>query len=91
MTPPFTGNGTAMAFQSAEMALEELVSYSRGEIDWPEAAVRVNRALRQRFALRLASAGVIHRWLLYPRRQRWTAALNSARLLPLGPLYSFTH
>jgi 2-polyprenyl-6-methoxyphenol hydroxylase-like FAD-dependent oxidoreductase len=91
MTPPFTGNGMAMAFQSAEAALEELLSYARGEIGWPGAVERVNRALRRKFALRLASAGVINRWLLHPRRQRWAAALNSARLLPLGPLYSFTH
>jgi hypothetical protein len=81
----------AMAFQSAECAVGPLISYAGGEIGWAEAVARVNRALRRRFALRLASASAIHNWLLQPRRQRWTVALNRAGLLPLGPLYSATH
>jgi menaquinone-9 beta-reductase len=59
MTPPITGNGMSMAFESAELAIEPLVSYSHGKLDWTNtqrtAAVACDRA----FARRLAWA----RWL----------------------------
>jgi flavin-dependent dehydrogenase len=91
MIPPFTGNGMAMAFQSAEAALDPLLRYARGEIDWAASCCATNAALRGRFRLRLASADVLHPFLLRPRRQRWLAALNRSRLLPLGPLYAALH
>jgi flavin-dependent dehydrogenase len=91
MIPPFTGNGMAMAFQSAEAALVPLLAYSRGETDWPAACRATNSVLRGRFRVRLASAHVLHPFLLRPRRQRWLAALSRARLLPFGPLYAALH
>ncbi|HWA86539.1 MAG TPA: FAD-dependent monooxygenase [Opitutus sp.] len=91
MIPPFTGNGMAMAFQSAEAALEPLLAYARDETSW-SAACRVTRsALRRRFRTRLASAGMLHPFLLRPPHQRWFAALNRARLLPFRPLYAALH
>lgn len=91
MIPPFTGNGMAMAFQSAEAALGPLLAYARGETDWPETCRATSRALRGRFRVRLASAHALHPFLLQPRRQRWLAALTRARLLPLSPLYAALH
>lgn len=91
MIPPFTGNGMAMAFQSAELALDPLLAYARGESDWTQACRATQRALRSRFRVRLASAGALHPFLLHPRRQRWFAALGRARLLPFGPLYASLH
>lgn len=91
MVPPFTGNGMAMAFQSAEIALDPLLAYGRGDLEWPEARRTIHRALRRRFRLRLASAGALHSFLLQPARQRWLATLNRARLLPLRPLYAALH
>ncbi len=91
MIPPFTGNGMAMAFQSAEAALEPLLRFARGQCDWAASCRATHAALRGRFRLRLASADVLHPFLLRPRRQRWLAALNRARLLPLGPLYAALH
>ncbi len=91
MIPPFTGNGMAMAFQSAELALAPLVAYARGENSWDETRHAIQRALRARFRLRLASAGALHAFLLQPRRQRWFAALSRARLLPFRPLYATLH
>jgi len=91
MIPPFTGNGMAMAFQSAALALDPLLAYARGEIGWPEACRVTNAALRRRFRVRLASAGILHPFLLQPLRQRWFAAFNRARLLPLRPLYAALH
>jgi flavin-dependent dehydrogenase len=91
MIPPFTGNGMAMAFQSAELALPAVLAYARGETDWAQACCVTGEALRERFRLRLASAGALHPFLLRPRRQRWFAALGRARLLPFGPLYATLH
>jgi menaquinone-9 beta-reductase len=91
MIPPFTGNGMAMAFQSAELALPHLLAFARGEFDWPETCRATNAALRGRFRVRLASANALHPFLLRPRRQRWFAALSRARLLPFGPLYATLH
>jgi menaquinone-9 beta-reductase len=91
MIPPFTGNGMAMAFQSAELALYPLLRYVRGASDWTETCRATSFALRGRFRFRLAFAHALHSFLLQPRRQRWFAALSRARLLPFGPLYAALH
>ncbi|MEO7598937.1 MAG: NAD(P)-binding protein, partial [Opitutus sp.] len=91
MIPPFTGHGMAMAFQSAEIALTPLLSYSRGHESWSHTRTVIHQRLRRKFRLRLASAGALHSFLLQPTRQRWLNALNRARLLPLSPLYAALH
>ena len=91
MIPPFTGNGMAMAFQSAEAALTPVLAFARGESSWSHACRVTAIALRQRFRIRLASAAVLHPFLLRPRRQRWFAALGRARLLPFRSLYATLH
>jgi len=91
MIPPFTGNGMAMAFQSAEAALGPLLEYAGGRSDWPAARQSIQAALRRRFRLRLASAGALHPYLLRPPRQRWLVAMSRAHLLPLRPLYAVMH
>jgi hypothetical protein len=52
---------------------------------------RLRDALRRRFRLRLAAAGLLHPFLLQPRRQRWLARLARTRLLPFRPLYAALH
>jgi 2-polyprenyl-6-methoxyphenol hydroxylase-like FAD-dependent oxidoreductase len=91
MIPPFTGNGMAMAFQSAELALDPLLAYARWTAAWPETQRTISRALRRHFRLRLASADVLHPFLLRPRRQRWLGFFQRARLLPIRPLYAALH
>ena len=91
MIPPFTGNGMAMAFQSAEAALCPLLEYAAGRADWAAARQAIQAALRRRFRLRLASAGALHPYLLRPPRQRWLLAMSRAHLLPLRPLYAVMH
>lgn len=91
MIPPFTGNGMAMAFQSAAIALDPLTRYARGEIAWAEACRVTQGSLRGRFGLRLASADVLHPFLTRPRRQQWLAALGRVRLVPFRPLYAALH
>ena len=91
MIPPFTGNGMAMAFQSAETALDPLLDYARGDADWPETSQLIQHGLSHRFRLRLATAALLHPFLLEAGRQRWLTRLARAHLLPLRPLYSFLH
>ena len=91
MIPPFTGNGMAMAFQSAEAALDPLLAFARGELAWPEVCSQIHGALSRCFRLRLASANALHPFLLEPPRQRVLTALNHAHLLPLRPLYAALH
>jgi flavin-dependent dehydrogenase len=91
MIPPFTGNGMAMAFQSAELALDPLIAFARGELAWTAACRTIHAALRGQFRLRLASASALHPFLLRPRPQRWLAALNRVRLIPFTPLYATLH
>lgn len=91
MIPPFTGNGMAMAFQGAELALDPLLAYAQGTSAWPETCRLIHRALHRNFRVRLASAGALHPFLLQPPRQRWLSALTRARLLPLRPLYTLLH
>jgi menaquinone-9 beta-reductase len=89
--PPFTGNGMAMAFQSAELALDPLLNYAHGKCDWREACRATNAALRGRFRIRLASAHALHPFLLRRPRQRWFASLSRARLIPFRPIYASLH
>jgi hypothetical protein len=91
MIPPFTGNGMAMAFQSAERALDPLIAYSRCETDWPETQRLISARLSRQFHVRLASANALHPFLLRPRRQRLLGTLTRAGLLPLRPLYQLLH
>ncbi len=91
MIPPFTGNGMAMAFQSAAVALGPLVAYAEGEESWAATVTEVRRKLSQRFRLRLASAGALHSWLLRPTRRRILAAAGKHHLIPFRPLYALLH
>lgn len=91
MIPPFTGNGMAMAFQSAASAVEPLLAWSRGTLAWDDACAVVRRALRRRFSLRLRVACRLHALVLRPRVRRPVVALASAGLLPFRLLYSLTH
>lgn len=91
MTPPFTGNGMAMAFQSAEQALDPLLAWSHGSASWNATIRTVQHRLRSLFRVRLASASALHPFLVKPARQRWLATASRLRLLPVNPLYHVTH
>lgn len=82
MIPPFTGNGMSMAFQAAECAIRPLVSWSRGEQSWQDAANTVRAAVARRFRRRLAVAGALHPVLLDAGGRSLLQSLASARLLP---------
>lgn len=91
LIPPFTGNGMALAFQSAETALDPLLAYAHGQAAWPDICHAITTALHHRFRVRLTTARALHPFLLRPRRQRLLAAFTRAHLLPLRPIYTLLH
>jgi flavin-dependent dehydrogenase len=64
MIPPVTGNGMSMAFESAEIAIEPLCRYSRGEIPWAETRGKIAQACDAAFAERLTWAHRLQ-WLMF--------------------------
>ncbi len=64
MIAPVTGNGMSLAFESAELAIEPLAAYSRGETTWQEARRTVARACDNRFARRLTWARGLQ-WMMF--------------------------
>ena len=78
MIPPVTGNGMSMALESAELALAPLVAFSRGQLPWPEARLRVASSCDREFLGRLARANLLQRVTLLPGGSWWKrVALNS--------------
>jgi menaquinone-9 beta-reductase len=69
MIPPVTGNGMSMAFESAELAIEPLVAWSRGEISWAETQSQIARRCDAAFARRLAWAKWLQWFVLTPSLQ----------------------
>lgn len=91
MIPPFTGNGMAMAWQGAEISLDPLLAWTRGELDWSAAVTTANARLQRTFRRRLRSAAALHPFLLSPFPQRLLAAASRSGLLPTRPLYAALH
>ena len=79
MVPPVTGNGMSMAFEGAEMALEPLAAWSRGESSWAAAKQRIAETCDRAFATRLAWARRLQWLMLTPlmRGQLGTLVLKS--------------
>ena len=69
MIPPVTGNGMSMAFESAELAVQPLAAWSRGELPWSEARQKIARDCDAAFARRLAWAKWLQRLVLTPALQ----------------------
>jgi hypothetical protein len=88
---PFTGNGMAMAFQSAAEALGPLVSWARGEREWDTTTQRINTGLRRRFRRRLRMATWVHPFLFSRLGQRCFRLAQLTGLTPSRPWYQFLH
>jgi menaquinone-9 beta-reductase len=82
MIPPVTGNGMSMAFEAAELAIEPLAAYSRGEIPWNAAQQIVAAACDRAFSQRLAWAQWLQWMMFSPLLRGWpgSLALHSALL-----------
>lgn len=64
MIPPVTGNGMSMAFEAAELALEPLTAYARGQSSWDEVRVVVAQKCDEAFRRRLAWAKWLQ-WMMF--------------------------
>jgi menaquinone-9 beta-reductase len=64
MIPPVTGNGMSLAFESAQLAVEPLVAFSRGEILWEQARQKIAWACDESFSRRLRWANWLQQFLL---------------------------
>lgn len=91
MIPPFTGNGMAIAFQSAEQSLAPLLAWSRGELSWSATVALAQQRLRRTFRRRFRSAAMLHPFLLRPAPQRLLALAGRSPLLPMRLLYGALH
>jgi 2-polyprenyl-6-methoxyphenol hydroxylase-like FAD-dependent oxidoreductase len=63
MTPPVTGNGMSMAFESAEAAIEPLTAFSSGRLNWADAQRQIAKRCDAAFSRRLAWARVLQ-WMI---------------------------
>lgn len=86
MIAPFTGNGMSMAFQSAEIAAELLLSWSNGHGSWSGTVTAIRNALDRKFRRRLISSAALHPLLLSGRGVRVIQTLSRHHLLPFQPL-----
>lgn len=66
MIPPMTGNGMSMAFESAELALDPLVKFSRGTLAWTQAQQEFSEICDKTFSSRLRWAGWLQRVVFLP-------------------------
>ncbi len=69
MTPPVTGNGMSMAFESAEMAVELLAAYSCDRLNWMQAQQQIARRCDAAFSRRLAWARFLQWMMISPALQ----------------------
>ncbi len=63
MTPPVTGNGMSMAFESAELAISPLADFSGGQLTWSEARGQIAAKCDAAFSRRLAWARILQ-WMM---------------------------
>lgn len=73
LTPPVTGNGMSMAFESAEMAIEPMANYSHGHLDWMRAQQQIASRCDRAFSGRLAWARFLQWMIVSPFCQRLPA------------------
>lgn len=69
MTPPVTGNGMSMAFESAEIALGPVAAYSGGQIRWEDARGQIAVRCNAVFSRRLAWARLLQWMMVAPPLQ----------------------
>ena len=78
MIPPVTGNGMSMAFESAELAIEPLARFSRGDLTWYQAQQEIARDCDRQFTRRLRWAAWLQ-WALFQPRVRAVLLRVAAR------------
>lgn len=69
MIPPVTGNGMSMALESAELAVEPITSWSRGDASWHETKRLIACKCDRAFRARLGWARCLHALMFAPAFQ----------------------
>jgi menaquinone-9 beta-reductase len=67
MTPPVTGNGMSIALETAEIALDPLVEFSKDRIAWSNARDSIFASCHSALSARLRWAGWLHRAIMSER------------------------
>lgn len=91
MIPPFTGDGMAMAFQSAALATRSVQRWISGELPWDEMCTKCRSRHRRHFRARLACAQMLHPFLYQSFLQRLLGTGNRIGLLPTRILFHALH
>jgi len=91
MIPPYTGNGMALAFQTAECALAPVHAWALGERSWNETVQSAMTAIHRRVDRRLLLADRLHGFMLEPFPQKLFQLAHRSGLLPLRRLAAFVH
>lgn len=80
MIAPLTGNGMSMAFESALIAADALVQYSKGERDWETARKTISQMCDGQFTPRLRAAWFLQNCVMHSAGQM--LLLSSLRTAP---------
>ncbi len=91
MIPPFTGNGMAIAFQTAECALAPVLAWARDESDWSETVRAAMFSIHRKVNRRITLADRLHGFMLEPFSQKLFQLAHRSGLLPLRRLAALVH
>ncbi|BET67988.1 hypothetical protein ASA1KI_29060 [Opitutales bacterium ASA1] len=91
MIPPFTGNGMAIALESAALALHPCLEYAQRGIDWDVVVREVELRLRRRFRHRLRLARLLQSVMTSGRGQACLALALRGGFLPFRLLFRQLH
>ncbi len=85
--PPFTGNGMSMALESAALAIDPIVQFSRGKLSWSNCVELCSQQLQHSFRKRMRLAQSIHPLLLHRPGQEALRLASQTGLLPFRLLF----
>ena len=80
MIAPLTGNGMSMAFESALVAADALVQYSKGNWDWETSRKNISQKCDEQFTARLRAAWFLQNCVMHSAGQM--LLLSSLRTAP---------
>jgi 2-polyprenyl-6-methoxyphenol hydroxylase-like FAD-dependent oxidoreductase len=83
LIPPVTGNGMSLALESAELAVDSVAAYARGECDWNTVVKTVATRCNHAFHRRLTWSRWMHRALFVPALRAGLAGV----ILQVGPAW----
>lgn len=86
--PPFTGSGMSMAFESAELAIQPLLRFHHGEINWEAACAELKQSSEKAFSQRMQQSLLMQPLLLNSYSLSTIGLLARCHLLPFDKLFT---